>query len=815
MTKNRHELPRKRPGRPARQEIAEDLPVLEPLTEDLPTLEPVDDDASTAASAPDDGPVQVRHNRDEAGFDVAFTVAVPAMEKAVVADAVRGPLQRALAAAAAELRHRKVLVRFAGEAMIGSAVKELVAAAVKPHKPLLAVVRRGFGDETVAQGALPEVKLAASEHGGITRFSVDTTGLDAADLAVAMAPHLDRLRAQVAGRKVVFAFTGGVKPDSALRAAIAQAMQAAGAVRAAVGERVLFDQELAQRVRVTRGETTTAIAVAPVDDDAETLEALAMVLPEHAAACRDRVVRVELARPVAAARKACVDFASKHGAIRVEVGDDIVWPPLVAVAAGAETTLRLVPTGRSRAQILAALRAEVGEHVPATKGKVVVLDWPAGFALDAEAEACVREVAAVLQPKALLCTVAGEHREPFVPDPVAVASNGNELVIRLDSEAGKPLELQRALERRLPKRIDGASDRTVRVQVVGGAALSRTLWRSVVSALERTGVQRLLVEEAGAVDVVLPHLLTASRSAAGLRLAAMTAGRDAAQQARALTREIDGVGIAEGDTVFVGGGAAADAVVAAAIAKGAARVLLDGDEPLQVHPPLFAPPEKKGLNVRFPVRGGADAAMAARQAARELPSLLGQAGSLVGATCTVVWPGGDAEGPAMRQIATALVERRVARLLFDRGDGKPRLLYPAPAPTAAPVAAAAAVATPAGALVELLGRRDEAVPPMAIVGVAAGTGDRHVAAVAAELEPHLPRFRGRAILVVLRANGRDVPARKPDAMTAMLGRLLANAAAATLVFRGPDAKGRPHFQVLHSTLRALPVGAVFADPRTK
>ena len=44
MTKNRHELPRKKPGRSAKQEIADDLPVLEPVADELPTLEPVGDD---------------------------------------------------------------------------------------------------------------------------------------------------------------------------------------------------------------------------------------------------------------------------------------------------------------------------------------------------------------------------------------------------------------------------------------------------------------------------------------------------------------------------------------------------------------------------------------------------------------------------------------------------------------------------------------------------------------------------------------------------------------------------------------------------
>ena len=70
-------------------------------------------------------------------------------------------------------------------------------------------------------------------------------------------------------------------------------------------------------------------------------------------------------------------------------------------------------------------------------------------------------------------------------------------------------------------------------------------------------------------------------------------------------------------------------------------------------------------------------------------------------------------------------------------------------------------------------------------------------------------------MVVLQQNGVDAPVRKPDAMVEMLRRVLPTTAAATLIFRGPDAQDRPHFQVLHSTLRALPIGATFFDPRAR
>jgi hypothetical protein len=71
------------------------------------------------------------------------------------------------------------------------------------------------------------------------------------------------------------------------------------------------------------------------------------------------------------------------------------------------------------------------------------------------------------------------------------------------------------------------------------------------------------------------------------------------------------------------------------------------------------------------------------------------------------------------------------------------------------------------------------------------------------------------VLLVLRADGRDVPVRTVDPLVDLLRRTVPTTAAATLVFRGPDAAGRAHFETVHSRLPALPTGATFADPRSR
>ena len=237
MTKNRHELPRKKPGRSAKDEIAEELPTLEPVVDDLPTLPPADDELPTLEAIDDAAPAALVETgpvktslaaSTDAAFDTVVTVDVPAMDKKAVPDAFRAPLQQRLASAPGQLRHRRVLVRFTGDAVVGSAGKEVVAELLKPHLPLLAVVRRGFGDESVAQGKLPVVTLASSETGGVTRIEVGTADIEPIDLPLALASHLPSLLGGARGKRITFVFQG---QGQARRGAARSARQAAAGRR--------------------------------------------------------------------------------------------------------------------------------------------------------------------------------------------------------------------------------------------------------------------------------------------------------------------------------------------------------------------------------------------------------------------------------------------------------------------------------------------------------------------------------------------------------------------------------------------------------
>lgn len=846
-SKHRHGLPKKRPDVSKKAEIDADLPTLEPVADDLPTLEPIADELPTlepvdespaAEPVVDDGPVKARCAASEdANFDAVLTVTVPAMDKKAVPDAIAGPLRRVAAAAATQLRHKRVLVRFDGEAVIGSAVKELVATTLKAQKPVKVVVRRGFGDETVFEGALPTVKLHTSEQGGAMRVEVATGELEAQDLPMALQPQLAALAVTARGRKFVLHFSGAAKPDAAVRTMVTEILQGAGATRAAIGERVLFDKEMAERVRVVAAADAATVDVQPADDEMSTVDAISMVLPQHAAAFQGRIVRLRFAKAARPAElAACVEVCKKASASRIELAaaagaePEILWPKLLQVTAGSETTLRVQPNGRGRAAVLAAFRRECAEHAAATKGAAVVVDWPAAFAIDAEAEACLRDAGAVLGAKALACTVGGDHREPFLPEAVGIAVDGDRHTLRIRGDAGKPVELQRAIDRRMAAAGKGMRGKVVRVQVTGGVALSRTLLRSVCTAVDSAGASRVELEDNGAVDVLLPPMLAVTKQSANeVRIAADAGGRDQAQQALALRRELDVAALPTGAVVAVADGPSAEAVVAAVLARGASRVLLDGPAPVQVHPPLFAAPEKKPMAIRLVVAPGVDATMVDRQLTREMPGVLAGLGTPGTATVTVVWPGASPANAAFARLLQGLVEKKATKVLLDAGDGKPQQVHPqvapkpVPAPVAAPAAPAVAMAAdaamPAAAntegLITLLARNDGAVPPTVVLGIAAGTEPLHVAAVEAALRDNLPRLRGRCVLFVLRAGDQDVPVRRDNELVAALRRVTAPVAAATLVFRGPDAQDRPHFQVVHSTVRAFPVGSAFADPRAR
>ncbi|MCB9886568.1 MAG: hypothetical protein H6838_13825 [Planctomycetes bacterium] len=836
MSSKRRSLPRKKPGRSAHDDIDDELPVLEPVADDLPELPLLEADDDE-----DDGPVKITCDAsDDAAFDKVLQIEVPAMEKAAVQAAVTPALERAARRHGAELRRQRVLVRFAGEALIGSAMKAVVTETLQPHKPGRLVVRRGFGDETLHEAPVPTLGFEVTEDGENLAVAVAPGECEQDDLPVLLPARLGELAGRAKDRRVTFTFGGAVRADAAVRELLATKLRAAGARRIAVGARVLFDRDMLDAVQVRAADDGVVLTVTPLAEPALTEEALAMFAEERAADLDDKHVRIWFAKPGQATEiGACVAMCRDAGATRISLGEDgnadVVWPFLIRCEPGREVMLHLEPAGRSRSALLAAFARELGEHRDQTRGKHVVIDWPPGFAIDAEIEGgALANAAKVLEARRICCTVAGDQREPFVPPPFAVATDGGVQTVRVDVDAGKPPELLRAFDRCLPK-IQGAwRGQSVRIEVVGETAPSRSLLRTLCGAVEAAGAMRLEVLDHGNVDVLLPPMLTITRvDDASRRVAALAGERTEAQQEAALARELDGADLAAVKTVRVVPSPLDDKLVAALVAKGVETVVLDGSQPVRVHPALFAAPEVKGhtpksKTVLLRAAPSGDAAADARQAERELPALLDACRER---TVTVVWSGELPEA-----VVASFVAGGVGTLLHDAGDGVATQLHPpieaipvepeaevspaapaaapSPAPAAAPRPAVSPAASAApGGLVTVIGRRDEAVPPLAILGVAAGDDPAHAAAVEAALQPMLPAFRGRAILLVLKNGDADVPVRSDSEFAVMLRRVVSGASAATLVFRGPDAQGRPHFQVVHSTLRAMPIGGAFGDPR--
>ena len=867
MTKNRHGLPKKRPLRPARADIADELPALEPsagepgelstpkLFEPEQPAEP-EPPAAVAVEAREevaseiaDGPVRISCADGREGFDTTLTVIVPAMPKAEMAAAVSAPLRRLLDDSEPRIRHKRVLVRFPGDTMIPSAMKAAVAEAVRPKKPLLVTLHRGFGAEVVFEGALPQVAFAARDEEDVIRVHVSTGDIDPRDLPVALAPHLSRLAETARDRRFTFQFTGAAKPDDAVRGQVEKALRDAHAARLTIGDRLVFDRELFERVQVVESGEYVDVKIRPFDDEAAAVQAVTTVLTARAELFAHKVARLSFGKePRSGEREAAIESCKTAGAHRIELhgilGEpDVVWPKLIHIVGGRETTLHVHPNGRSRAAVMAAFVRECVPLRAAITGMSVAVDWPAGFSVDAEIERiCLRGALGSLSPRTLSCTIGGDLREPFLPPPVEVATAGAQITVTIHSEAGKPPELQRAVDRRLQELAEGLRGKSLRVCITGGAALSRTFQRSTSAIAEAAGAARLELDDHGDIDVVLPPMLGLKRAGGEVRIVVAVEGRDTNQQQRALQRELDAAGALQDAVIRMSSSAATDTVVAALVARGAARVVLDGPAPVQVHPTLFGAPEKKGQAVHIAARGGGDAAMVERQLQREMPLLLA---GLAPATkeVMVAWPGIRPSSAPFARLVEGLLGKNVGRILLDSGTGEPVLVHPpvaasapaaieapaaatapaAPATAATPAAPAApaAPATPAtpaardeqAPCITLLARKDDSVPPMVVLGVEVGADAAHMARVEAEVQRHLAALRGRCVLLVLREGDLELPVRREDAFVKALCSSVATAAAATLLFRGPDAQQRPHFPVAHSRIRAFPFGATFADPR--
>ncbi len=752
-SKHRHGLPRKRPSSTKRAAIDDEMPTLEPTAGDDGPLE--------------DGPIKIAcEGGDGLGAAVTLTVTVPEMEKKAVQGAVEGPLQRAVERFGARLRFRDVTVDFAGEALIGSAMKSVVKDIVGAAKPQNLTIKRGFGAERLLEGPAPELAVASRDEDGETVVTIDGSGFEADDLPLLLPPVLQELCGKADGAKFLLEFEGGVKPDSDLRSHIGDELQAAGARRVAIGARVLFDRELLDRCKVVDGDEVVQVTIDPAADPAITGEAMETVMPEHALGVAGKAVRVTwTSAPAAGVADHFVRLVSQFAPEHIEFVTDgntkVVWPGVLAVAAGKrEVQLRVQPHGRDHSEVLELFPQECRAFEAELYGKVVVVDWPQLFVVDEDTERCLAGAFDGLGVERVFCTIGGEEREPFWPPAVTLDVADGRSVVTVDTDAAKPAELVRAVERAVPRFADRIAGQPARIVIAGDGMPSRTLQRAVLDQVAEAGPSRLEMEDHGPVDVLLPPLLAFHRSGDhDVRIEVALADRDAEQRAMAIGRELD-----QGSM------------------PGSARVTLATDGlPDDVTQQLLAALIEHGVES---VDGADGAALYPEPLPEPEPEELPEPEALPE-------PEPESEPPTLSAPEAA----------------------PEAAPAAAPppiVAAGTNGATPG---LRVLGRNDQGVPPTVLLGVDAGTDPAHLAAIEDQLTGNVARFAGRAVMVVLQQNGQDVPVRKSDALVQLLQRVLPTGAAATLVFRGPDAQGRPHFQVLHSTVRALPAGMNCRDPR--
>ncbi len=774
---------------------AEDLPMLEPVdAEELPTLEAID-------AAPPEPTFLVTLQcaaSTEAGFDTRITLEVPDMEKKGMADAVAAPLQHAFASGKAAVRHHRVVINITGDAIIGSAVKERCGQLFDAQKARKVVLRRGYGDEVLFEREAPKANVSTKREGKRLTVAVDTGALESVDLGVALQAELVQIASQSQGMRVQFIFRGEHKADASLRTLVEQMLRDSGALAVSFGQRVLFDHEMEDRVRIeVRGETVT-IRIAPADTDAETEEALAWRLSSLGDQVRGKVTRLDFAAPPSeGVRGAAVRYCTQGAPQRIEVvaGDasEIVWPSLLTVGDKAgETTLTVTPNGRSRPAMLAGFGREVRDFQPAVAGKSVVVHWPEGMVLDAELEAACKTPLVALSAARVACCV-GSQRDPLHPAPVLLTEDGGLKSLRVDTEAGKPAELQRAFDRWHKANANALRGASVRLSFLGSVAPSRTLLRTLTDSIVAQQCNRLEVDSGSSIDLVWPRLLSIAGSAkSGLSFAADAAGRDLAATQHALERELAAVEGLAGAVVSVAEGPLCELVVAAVKKAGAASILVGG---VQVLPALLESARSKS-SLRLVATPIADAAMAQRMLLRELAIVLGEGGA-AGLDVTVVWPSVNATEGLCATLVQELIARGAATVALDDGAGRTNTVHP----------------RVVREWVRLLGKKDDANPPLSMFGVILDDVEGAQDQVKAALSAQSNLLAGRRVLLIGLQGGDEVPFVGASPVVKAARAVVDAQALATLCYRGKDALGRGCFGVAKSTLEGLAFGQNFNDPR--
>jgi hypothetical protein len=188
--------------------------------------------------------------------------------------------------------------------------------------------------------------------------------------------------------------------------------------------------------------------------------------------------------------------------------------------------------------------------------------------------------------------------------------------------------------------------------------------------------------------------------------------------------------------------------------------------------------------------------MAQRQIARELPKLFAD-GALSGQAVTVAWAGADAAVEPCASLVCELVARGASVVRVDDGAGKIVQAHP----------------QVVREFVRVLGKKDDAVPPIAMLGISLDEAEDQPQQVAQALAAMSGVLAGRRVLLVGLQDGAEVPfLGSSPVVTAARGAVDAHAAA-TLCFRGKDANGVGCFGVARSSVEGLAFGQNFRDPR--
>ena len=776
--------------------------------EELETLEPVDDaeDLETLDewdAVPEADP-RIRAELTAGSDTVQVTLtAGEDIPKDEFAAAVGASLGALAAEHAKALRWQDVTVEFAGDALIPSAAKAACAAALEGFKPALVVVQRGMGDERVHEAVRPTLDVTFDTTNDGLEIVVDAGGIESIDVEDLFAAAIRARATELTEHDVILKLHGAVADKSlAVLCETIAGTKASKLTLVADGSdpRLVFDRELDRMIQI-RGASVDGFdtEVEIIGTDAARVQAgCELVLAAKREDVANKRVLVKAGDDGVAAAVVRSLKASGASAIAAGIGDkspELHWPGVLSehVAKDGELHVELRLDDRDRPAVVRAIARELAELGGALHGRTVVVDWADDGQLDDELErALVHDGLLQHGVTRVAYVFGGTDREPVAPAPMRFEAKGDDRVDwHFDTEAGKPAEILRYMDRRLSGEARKLADRDVRVVAEGQGAISRTLKQHLVDFAQAASAKVLRLDDHGEVELLYPTPVVidaASGSDALLRVQVPGLGED---ELCAFVREaVEGAdALGASTTVHVDICEHESAVVATLVDVGVGRVARAVDPVVILHPRLVHGDESDGEQRVISMQPAEDGEHTLRQVENELPQALAARGCDA-AEVLLRWP--DVRPPypgAVSRAVEILVHAGASTVKIDNGR-RMRTAHPEQAPE----------------FVSVLGRRDSGEPPMILLGVDATDGEACIPGVETALGA-LGDLDGRRVLVVFSREDHEVPAAADDPVRQRVEELLEPRAAAVLIQRERG------FEVTHSKLEGLAVGAAFADPR--